>query len=82
MDVDRQILSDPSPILESIANIAAHMGRTPTKDGIALQPRTRVIMIHPTAKADAFLGFWEAICHLEVDPVENNERGCRRLDYN
>jgi hypothetical protein len=73
MDVDCQVLGDISPILDSVGAIAVPMGRKPMKNGTALKPGTRVVMIRPTTQADAFLDLWDEMCRLEIKPVGNDE---------
>ena len=73
MDVDCRVRGDISPILEVIGDIAVPMGRKPMKNGTALKPGTRVVLLRPTAQADAFLKDWDEMCKLDIYPVENDE---------
>jgi len=73
MDVDCQVRGDISPMLNVSGDIAVPMGRKPMKNGTALKPGTRVVLLRPTAQADAFLNLWEEKCRLNIHPVENDE---------
>ena len=73
MDVDCQIRGDISPMLNVAGDIAVPMGRKPMKNGTALKPGTRVVLLRPTAQADAMLELWEEKCKLTIKPVENDE---------
>ena len=73
MDVDCRIRGDISPMLNVSGDIAVPMGRKPMKNGTALKPGTRVVLLRPTAQADALLELWEEKCDLNIHPVENDE---------
>ena len=73
MDVDCRVRGDISPILDTVGDIAVPMGRKPMKNGTALKPGTRVLLVKPTAQSDAFLKLWDEMCHLDIQPVENDE---------
>jgi len=73
MDVDCRVRGDISPILNTVGDIAVPMGRKPMKNGTALKPGTRVLLVKPTAQSDAFLDLWDEMCHLDIKPVENDE---------
>jgi len=73
MDVDCQVRGDISPMLNVAGDIAVPMGRKPMKNGTALKPGTRVVLIRPTAQSDAMLELWAEMCKLNIHPVENDE---------
>jgi len=73
LDVDCSVRGDISDLLSLDAEIAIPMGRKPMKNGTALKPGTRVILIRPTAMADRLLDLWEQKCGLDIRPVENDE---------
>jgi len=73
MDVDCRVRGDISAMLEITGDIAVPMGRKPMKNGTALKPGTRVLLLRPTAQADAFLKDWDEMCTLGLYPVENDE---------
>jgi hypothetical protein len=73
MDVDCRVRGDISPILDTVGDIAVPMGRKPMKNGTALKPGTRVLLVKPTAQSDAFLELWDKMCRLDIQPVENDE---------
>jgi len=73
MDVDCQVRGDISAITNSAGDIAVPMGRKPMKNGTALKPGTRVLLVKPTAQADTFLALWDEMCRLDIKPVENDE---------
>ena len=73
MDVDCRVRGDITPMLQTVGDIAVPMGRKPMKNGTALKPGTRVLLVRPTAQADAFLALWDDMCRLEITPVENDE---------
>ena len=73
MDVDCSIRGDISGILDVKADIAVTMGRKPMKNGTALKPGTRVVLVRPTPMVDEFLEAWDLKCRLDIRPVENDE---------
>ncbi len=73
MDVDCQVRGDISAMLNVIGDIAIPMGRKPMKNGTALKPGTRVLLVRPTAQTDIFLKIWDEMCRLELDQVGNDE---------
>jgi hypothetical protein len=73
MDIDCQVRGDISAIANSAGDIAVPMGRKPMKNGTALKPGTRVLLVKPTAQADTFLALWDEMCRLDIKPVENDE---------
>jgi len=73
MDVDCQVRGDISAILNSVSDITMPIGRKPMKNGTALKPGTRVLMIKPTRQSDLFLDLWEEKCRMTITPVENDE---------
>ena len=73
MDVDCSIRGDISGILDVKADIAVPMGRKPMKNGTALKPGTRVVLVRPTPMVDEFLEAWDLKCRLDIRPVENDE---------
>ena len=73
MDVDCRVRGDISAIVDTVGDIAVPMGRKPMKNGTALKPGTRVLLVKPTAQSDAFLELWDEMCRLNIQPVENDE---------
>jgi len=73
MDVDCRVRGDISAMLHSAGDIAVPMGRKPMKNGTALKPGTRVVLVRPTAQTDAFLALWDEKCRMDIQPVENDE---------
>ena len=73
MDVDCQVRGDISAMLEVAGDIAVPMGRKPMKNGTALKPGTRVLLVRPTAQTDIFLKVWDDMCRLDLDQVGNDE---------
>ena len=73
MDVDCSVRGDIVDMLAIQADIALPMGRKPMKNGTALKPGTRVILIRPTTMSDRFLDLWDQKCRLDMRPVENDE---------
>ena len=73
MDVDCRVRGDISAILEVTGDIAVPMGRKPMKNGTALKPGTRVLLVRPTAQTDIFLTVWEDMCRLDLHQVGNDE---------
>jgi hypothetical protein len=73
MDVDCRVRGDISPILDTVGDISVPMGRKPMKNGTALKPGTRVLLVRPTSQTDTFLKLWDDMCRLNVQPVGNDE---------
>ena len=73
MDVDCQVRGDISAMLEVTGDIAVPMGRKPMKNGTALKPGTRVLLVRPTAQTDIFLKVWDEMCQLDLNQVGNDE---------
>jgi len=73
MDVDCRLRGDISAMLEVTGDIAVAMGRKPMKNGTALKPGTRVLLVRPTAQTDIFLKVWDDMCRLKLHQVGNDE---------
>ena len=73
MDVDCRVRGDISAMLEVAGDIALPMGRKPMKNGTALKPGTRVLLVRPTAQTDIFLKVWDEMCQLDLNQVGNDE---------
>ncbi|MBU6176769.1 MAG: hypothetical protein KGO80_03305 [Bacteroidetes bacterium] len=73
MDVDCAVRGDVSGILDNNSDIAFPMGRKPMKNGTALKPGTRVMLIRPSTNSDRLIDLWDQKCRLDIQPVENDE---------
>ena len=73
MDVDCSVRGDLTTMLTVEGDIAVPMGRKAMKNGTALKPGTRVILVRPTAMSDRFLDAWEQKCQMNLNPVGNDE---------
>jgi hypothetical protein len=73
MDVDCRVRGDISAITQCVGDLALPFGRKPMKNGTALKPGTRVMLVKPTKAADLALDLWEEKCRLDIQPVENDE---------
>ena len=73
MDVDCSVRGNLSAMLAVEGDIAIPMGRKAMKNGTALKPGTRVMLIRPSAMSDRFIDAWEQKCLLNITPVENDE---------
>jgi hypothetical protein len=73
MDVDCRVRGDISSIDQCAGDIAMPFGRKPMKNGTALKPGTRVLLVKPTVGADRALQMWGEKCRLNITPVENDE---------
>jgi len=73
MDVDCRVRGDISAITQCAGDLAVPFGRKPMKNGTALKPGTRVLLVKPTAGADRALALWDEKCRLNIQPVGNDE---------
>ena len=73
MDVDCSVRGDLTTMLTVEGDIAVPMGRKAMKNGTALKPGTRVILVRPTTMSDRFLDAWEQKCQMDLNPVGNDE---------